>query len=69
MMLAHCLAFFAQTQPSFDRTMELIKPTPAESAWSSIPWMIDMNTARKKAAQEGKPLVIWTNGGEPLGAT
>jgi hypothetical protein len=51
----------------FDRLSKLIKPTAAESSWSSIPWMADLNEARRKAAAEGKPLFVWTMSGEPLG--
>ena len=32
-----------------------------------IPWMSDLAEARRKAAQEGKPLYVWTMAGEPLG--
>jgi hypothetical protein len=51
----------------FDPLVKLIKPTAAESTWSSIPWMSDINAARKKAAAEGKPLFVWTTASEPLG--
>jgi hypothetical protein len=49
------------------RLEEMIRPTPQESHWSRIPWMIDMKAAREKAAAAGKPLVVWTMAGEPLG--
>ena len=51
----------------FDNLVKLVKPTAAESSWSSIPWMSDINAARKKAAAEGKPLFVWTTASEPLG--
>ncbi len=51
----------------FGNLVKLIKPTAAESSWSSIPWMSDINEARKKAAAEGKPLFVWTTASEPLG--
>ncbi len=50
-----------------DKLIHRIKPTPAESSWSSIPWQLDLTAARKKAAAEGKPLFVWTMSGEPLG--
>jgi hypothetical protein len=46
---------------------KLIKPAADESYWSEIPWMMDLAAARRKAAAEGKPLVVWTMSGEPLG--
>ena len=52
----------------FDRLGALIKPSAAESSWSSIPWLVDINEAREKAATEGKPLFVWTAAGEPLGS-
>jgi hypothetical protein len=55
------------TPQSFDRLLKLIKPTADEASWAAIPWMINMGEARKKAAAEGKPLVVWTMSGEPLG--
>ena len=55
------------TSKNFDKLVELIKPTAAESSWSRIPWMLDLDAARRKAAAEGKPLFVWTMSGEPLG--
>ncbi len=55
------------TPENFDDYVRLIKPTPDESYWSLIPWMTDLYEARKKAAAEGKPLVVWTMSGEPMG--
>jgi hypothetical protein len=51
----------------FDRLFKLIKPGTDESYWSEIPWLINMEEARKKAAAEGKPLVVWTMAGDALG--
>jgi len=40
-----------------------------ESQWMQITWMSSTNiyAARKKAAEEGKPLLLWYMAGEPLG--
>jgi hypothetical protein len=47
----------------------LIKPTAAEAAWAKIPWMTDLWEARKRAAAEGKPILLWEMDGHPLGCT
>lgn len=58
----------AALSPSrFGELQRLIKPTPEESLWSSVPWLGDLNEARRRAAAEGKPLFVWTMAGEPLG--
>src|SRR5262249_54335554 len=46
---------------------KLIKPQPGEWKFMEVPWMRTVWEARKKAADEGKPLFIWYMAGEPLG--
>lgn len=70
MLVATLVQAIDPTNPpidDLDRMVRLIKPTWAESGWSSIPWMIDLDKARQKAAKEGKPLYVWSMSGEPLG--
>jgi hypothetical protein len=45
----------------------LIKPKPG--GFDDLPWMTDLWEARKKAAAEGKPLLVWVGDGHPLGWT
>ena len=45
----------------------LIKPRAEETKWEEIPWMVDLWEARKKAAQTGKPLMLWEMDGNPMG--
>lgn len=79
-MLAICLAVASsgslgqrvvgqETPASFDKLHKLIAPSPNESQWMQVPWMPSSNiyAARKKAAEEGKPLLLWYMAGEPLG--
>ena len=58
-----------ETPESFDTLQKLIAPGPNESQWMQVPWMPSSNiyAARKKAATEGKPLLLWYMAGEPLG--
>src|SRR4051812_33219775 len=51
----------------FDHVLALIKPPAAEQQWESIPWGTSLWDARKKAAAEGKPIVLWEMDGHPLG--
>jgi len=47
----------------------LIRPRPGEARWEEVPWMpsSDIWAARRKAAAEGKPILLWYMAGEPLG--
>lgn len=54
---------------SFDKLHKLMAPGPNDSQWMRVSWMpsTDIYAARKKAAEEGKPLLLWYMAGEPLG--
>ena len=54
---------------AFDKLHQLMAPGPNDSQWMQVPWMPSSNiyAARKKAAEEGKPLLLWYMAGEPLG--
>jgi len=45
----------------------LIKPQADEEKFMQIPWMTSLWDARKKAADEGKPILLWEMDGHPLG--
>lgn len=47
----------------------VIKPHPGEAKWAEIPWLSNLWEARKQAAAEGKPIVLWEMDGNPLGCT
>jgi hypothetical protein len=53
----------------FDAIHALIKPARGEARWAEVAWMPSNNiwAARKKAAVEGKPILLWYMAGEPLG--
>lgn len=51
----------------FEKLHALIKPQKAEGKWAEIPWMLDLWAARKKAAEAGKPILLWEMDGHPLG--
>lgn len=45
----------------------LIKPGAGEEKWTQIPWMTNLWEARKTAAAQGKPILLWEMDGHPLG--
>jgi hypothetical protein len=50
-----------------DALKKIIKPRAEEMKWEEIPWMVDLWDARAKAAQTGKPLMLWEMDGNPMG--
>ena len=53
----------------FDRLFALIRPQAGEDRWAEIPWMTSLWQARRRAAEEGKPMLLWEMDGNPLGCT
>jgi hypothetical protein len=53
----------------FARVQALIKPESDEDRWASIPWLTDLWQARRLAAEQGKPILLWEMDGHPLGCT
>jgi hypothetical protein len=51
----------------FDKLHALIRPGDQEERWQQIPWGADLWEARKQAAREGKPILLWEMDGHPLG--
>ena len=67
-----CSAQFAMSaEPiapeQFEKLQTLIKPQKSEGKWAEIHWLLDLWTARKKAAELGKPILLWEMDGHPLG--
>lgn len=51
----------------FQSLHALIKPGPDEEKFLQIPWLTSLGQARKKAAEQGKPILLWEMDGHPLG--
>jgi hypothetical protein len=51
------------------KVQALIKPDPTEDQWARVPWLTDLWQARKIAAAQGKPILLWEMDGHPLGCT
>jgi hypothetical protein len=54
------------TSEELAKLAAVIKPSAAASKWQQIPWLTDVNEARKLAKDEKRPLFLWTVFGEPL---
>ena len=59
----------SQDIKDLNELMTLIKPQSAEEKWAEIPWMSSLWEARRKAAEQGKPILLWEMDGHPLGCT
>lgn len=51
----------------FDKLHALIKPSADEEKFMKIPWLTDLWEARKKAAADDRPILLWEMDGHPLG--
>ena len=75
MMLTIALALLGQDAPEiapadFARLHALIRPQAGESPWRDVEWMTSVRDARRQAAAEGKPILIFTAAdGSPLSRT
>jgi hypothetical protein len=54
------------TPEEFQQLQRVIKPAPIEDKWAQIPWLTDLWEARRRAAAEGKPILVWEMDGHPL---
>ena len=46
-----------------------IRPNPSELTWEQIPWLTTFKDGILAADAAGKPLLLWTMNGHPLGCT
>ena len=54
----------------FQEIHDLVRPGAGEARWAEIPWVACLWQARRKAAAEGKPLLLWmATEGNPVGMT
>jgi hypothetical protein len=57
------------TPEQFKQIRALVRPDPDEEKWAQIPWLSSLWEARKQAAKDGKPILLWEMDGHPLGCT
>jgi hypothetical protein len=69
MSLATLLGVEATDAPSADalaRRATLIKPAAEELRWQQIPWLLDLAEGQQHAQAEGRPILLWVTGDDPL---
>jgi hypothetical protein len=57
----------ALSPEEFKQVRALVKPAPREDLWMQVKWVPTLWEAHERAVKEGKPIVVFTVGGEPLG--
>lgn len=57
------------TAANFRKFAGFIRPAADELRWRAIPWLTDLREATQRAAEQGKPIFLWTMNGNPLGCT
>jgi hypothetical protein len=68
-LIAHAPASDPIPPGQFRSLHELIKDNAGKEKWAQIPWLTSLWDARKQAAAEGKPILLWEMDGHPLGCT
>jgi hypothetical protein len=48
------------------RRATVIKPAADEVRWRHIPWLLDLAEGQKCARAEGRPILLWVTGDDPL---
>lgn len=54
---------------NFREFVAFVRPEADELRWRAIPWLTDLREATQRAAEQGKPIFLWTMNGNPLGCT
>jgi hypothetical protein len=51
----------------YTSALKAIRPAAGEDRFTQIPWLTSLWEARQKAAEQGKPILLWEMDGHPLG--
>jgi hypothetical protein len=55
------------TDADYTSVLKTVRPAEGEDLYAKVPWLTSLWEARKKAAAEGKPILLWEMDGHPLG--
>lgn len=55
------------TDAEFRAVLAAVRPAAGEDPFATIPWHTSLWDARRQAAREGKPILLWEMDGHPLG--
>ena len=59
----------ALADAEFAGLRQRIRPRESELSWQDLPWLTTYHEGLKKAAEQGRPLLLWVMNGHPLGCT
>ena len=54
---------------AFRKLHAAVRPGGAGERWTEVGWQPDLAQARRAAARDNKPLLLWIMDGHPLGCT
>jgi len=57
------------TRANYRVWMKHIQPVADELRWKQMDWQPDLASGIEKAAESGKPILLWTMNGHPFGCT
>jgi len=57
----------ALSDTEYATAQKAIRPAAGEDRFTQIPWLTSLWEARQKAAEQGKPILLWEMDGHPLG--
>ena len=57
----------ALSDAEYASVLTAVRPNPNEDLFDQVPWLTSLWEARRKAAREGKPILLWEMDGHPLG--
>ena len=57
----------ALTDAEYTSALKAVRPAAGEDRFTQIPWLTSLWEARQKAAEQGKPILLWEMDGHPLG--
>ena len=55
------------TDAEYAAILATVRPAKGEDLFAEIPWETNLWDARRKAAKDGKPVLLWEMDGHPLG--
>ena len=57
----------ALDEKSYKKWSEFIRPSPDEMKWKKIPWRTDLVAAVAEGKALNRPILLWSDQGNPLG--
>ena len=63
------VAAISSSAADIEAKIAAVQPTAEENRWLEIPWRLDLDLARREAAEAKKPLFMWMMNGHPMGCT